>query len=73
MLFVIGLVVSFIINFYFSANTIIYSLLRHKVDNTAFEDIYTPSDDAEIESAMPEKTTQTEPDSPKKDSQKEQE
>ena len=70
-LVVIGLVVSFIINFYFSANTIIYSLLRHKVDNTAFDDIYTPSDDAEIEPAKPQIKTQAEPDSPKTDSQTE--
>ena len=50
LLAVVGLVVSFIISFYFSANTIIYSLMRHKVDNTALEDIYTYYDDAEIES-----------------------
>jgi len=52
LLAVIGLVVSFIINFYFSANTIIYSLLRNKVDNTALEDIYTPSDKIETELNM---------------------
>jgi hypothetical protein len=40
-LLVVGLVCSFIICFYFSANTIIYSLLRNKVDNTALEDVYT--------------------------------
>jgi len=65
LLVVIGLVVSFVINFYFSANTIIYSLLRKKVDNTAMEDIYTPTDAAEIEPAAPE----AEPDSPQTDSQ----
>ena len=54
LLVVIGLVVSFIINFYFSANTIIYSLLRHKVDTTAFEDIYTPPDTTEVEPAEAE-------------------
>jgi hypothetical protein len=36
------LVVSFIISFYFSANTIIYSLMRNRVDNTALDDIYAP-------------------------------
>jgi len=41
LLVVIGLVSSFIISFYFSANTIIYSLMRNRVDNTALEDIYT--------------------------------
>ncbi|MBN2590569.1 MAG: hypothetical protein JXA96_11965 [Sedimentisphaerales bacterium] len=40
-LIVIGMVVSFIISFYFSANTIIYSLLRNKVDNTAIDNVYT--------------------------------
>ena len=42
LLAVVGLVVSFIISFYFSANTIIYSLMRNRVDNTALDDIYTP-------------------------------
>ena len=49
LLAVVGLVVSFIISFYFSANTIIYSLMRYKVDNTALEDIYTYYDEGEIE------------------------
>jgi len=50
LLAVVGLVVSFIISFYFSTNTIIYSLMRYKVDNTALEDIYTTYfDEAEIE------------------------
>lgn len=39
-LIVIGMVVSFIISFYFSANTIIYSLLRNKVDGTAIDNVY---------------------------------
>ncbi|MHC4556914.1 MAG: hypothetical protein ACYTFW_05660 [Planctomycetota bacterium] len=49
LLVVVGLVVSFIISFYFSANTIIYSLMRKKVDNTALDDIYTHFDESEIE------------------------
>jgi len=53
-LLVIGLVVSFIISFYFSANTIIYSLMRKKVDNTALDDIYTPSDEAKTEATTAE-------------------
>ena len=40
-LIVVGLVVSFIISFYFSANTVIYALIRNKVDGTALEEIYT--------------------------------
>lgn len=57
LLAVIGLIVSFIISFYFSANTIIYSLMRNKVDNTALDDIYTYLDEAEIEPA----TTESQP------------
>jgi len=49
LLVVVGLVVSFIISFYFSANTIIYSLMRKTVDNTAFDDIYMQFDEAEVE------------------------
>jgi len=41
-LLVIALLVAFIISFYFSANTIIYSLMRNRVDNTALDDIYIP-------------------------------
>lgn len=44
-LFIVGLLVSFVISFYFSANTIIYSLMRNSVDHTAFEDVYTHSDE----------------------------
>lgn len=38
---VFGLVVSFVISFYFSANTIIYALMRKHVDGTALDDIHT--------------------------------
>lgn len=48
-LVVVGLVVSFIISFYFSANTVIYSLMRSRVDNTAREDIYMPHEESEGE------------------------
>ncbi len=61
---VVGLVVSFIISFYFSANTIIYSLMRNKVDNTAVEDIYKYNDEAEIEPATTKsQTDEAQPDS----------
>lgn len=49
LLAVIGLVVSFVISFYFSANTIIYVLMRNKVDNTALDDVYTFTDEGKIE------------------------
>jgi len=51
---VIGLLVSFVISFYFSANTIIYSLMRNRVDNTALEEIYTPPEENQAESATNE-------------------
>ncbi|MBA7477675.1 hypothetical protein ES707_13089 [subsurface metagenome] len=54
LLAVVGLIVSFIISFYFSANTIIYSLMRNRVDNTALEDIYTHFEDVETEPATTE-------------------
>jgi len=57
MLGVVGLVVSFILSFYFSANTIIYSLMRNKVDSTALEDIYTYLEEAEAEPT----TTESQP------------
>ncbi|MDH4240446.1 MAG: hypothetical protein OEW48_12865 [Phycisphaerae bacterium] len=52
LLAVVILVVSFIISFYFSANTIIYSLMRKKVDNTALEDVYSPFEDVDTEPAV---------------------
>jgi len=64
LLVVIGFVVAFIISFYFSANTIIYSLMRNKVDNTALEDIYTPPDEAEREPTTTESNPEeTQPES----------
>jgi hypothetical protein len=46
LLAIIGLLTAFIISFYFSANTIIYALMRNRVDNTPLEDIYTSSQTA---------------------------
>lgn len=53
-LIVLGLLISFIISFYFSANTIIYSLMRKRVDNTALDDVCTHFDEAEIETSTAE-------------------
>ncbi|MHC4204849.1 MAG: hypothetical protein ACYSTT_09365 [Planctomycetota bacterium] len=61
LLVVVGLVVSFIISFYFSANTIIYSLMRKSVDNTAFDDIYMQFDEAEVEPTANELLPKEEP------------
>jgi hypothetical protein len=50
---VIGLVVSFLISFYFSANTIIYALMRHRVDQTPLDEVYVPSDEPATVPAPP--------------------
>jgi len=68
LLVIVGLVVSFIISFYFSANTIIYSLMRKTVDNTAFEDIYMQFDEAEVEPTASELLPQEEPPSSESES-----
>jgi hypothetical protein len=52
---VIGLMVSFVISFYFSANTIIYALMRKRVDGTPLEDICTSRSEAATE-ARPSET-----------------
>ena len=66
LLIVVGLLVSFVISFYFSANTIIYALMRNRVDSTALEDIYTPASEVEMEptatESKPEKS-QSQPES----------
>ena len=54
LLAVVGLIISFIMSFYFSANTIIYSLMRNRVDGTALDDVYTHFDEAKIRSAPAE-------------------
>jgi len=59
---IIGLVVAFIISFYFSANTMIYSLMRNRMDNTALDEVFTPGEPAELETAAGEQEPeQTEP------------
>ncbi len=64
LLAIVGLVVSFIISFYFSANTIIYSLMRNRVDNTALEDIYTHFEDVETEpTTIDSRSEEAQPDS----------
>jgi len=45
---VAGLVISVVISFYFSANTITYSLMRNKVDNAAIDEVYSDSEDLRI-------------------------
>lgn len=52
-LVVVGLMVSFVISFYYSANTIIYALMRNRVDKTALDEVYTGSDEMAAQSALP--------------------
>ncbi|MFQ6035149.1 MAG: hypothetical protein ACE5NM_04780 [Sedimentisphaerales bacterium] len=54
LLAVIVLIVAFLVSFYFSANTIIYALMRKAVDNTALQDVYTPIEETKSEPAEPE-------------------
>ncbi|GAF76916.1 unnamed protein product, partial [marine sediment metagenome] len=64
LLAVVVLVASFILSFYFSANTIIYSLMRNRVDNTALEDVYTPLEEVKTEpTTIESKTEEAEPES----------
>jgi len=62
LLVVIVLIVAFLVSFYFSANTIIYSLMRKAVDNTALEDVYTPVEETKTEPTEP-KPEETPPES----------
>jgi hypothetical protein len=50
------LLASFIMSFYFSANSIIYALMRNQVDNTPMNDIYTPQDIEEADGITSEST-----------------
>ena len=36
----VGLLAAFLLSFYFCANTVIYALMRHRVDQTALDDVY---------------------------------
>jgi hypothetical protein len=49
LLVIFGLVISFIMSFYFSANTIIYALIRSWTDNTDIEQIYSASSESETD------------------------
>jgi len=50
-LFIVGLVVAFVISFYFSASTIIYALMRDGVDNVGTDEIYIQLDELRDEAA----------------------
>jgi len=48
-LIIAALVASFLLSFYFTANTVIYGLMRKKVDGTELSDIHIPFEEEEIE------------------------
>ena len=43
-LLVVGLVISFVASYFFTANTTIYFLMRKKVDKTDYNDVYLEED-----------------------------
>ncbi len=73
---VIGFVAAFLVSFFFSANTVIYSLLRKRVDSTDMDDVYVeeePEEETpavaeepakEDEAEKPEAEAKEEPDQP---------
>ena len=50
---VIGMIGAFLISFYFSANTIIYYLMRREVDATEPDDVYLEQSDEDFGEPMP--------------------
>src|SRR5262249_5253806 len=51
---VVGMLGAFVISFYFSANTVIYYLMRNEVDATEMDDVYVEqSDDDFSDTSMP--------------------
>ena len=49
----VGLLGAFAISFYFSANTIIYYLMRREVDATELDDVYVEESDDDLADAAP--------------------
>jgi len=57
----VGLILAFLISYFYSVNTIIYTLLRKHVDDTDLEDIYLEqevesllSEEVKVEEAQPQ-------------------
>lgn len=51
---VVGLLVSFIISFYFCANTVIYALMRYRVDSTPMDEVYAGPEESTPEPPLSE-------------------
>jgi hypothetical protein len=48
-LVIVGLMIAFVISFYFSAGTIIYALMRHRVDRVPLNDVYIAQDEIQAQ------------------------
>ena len=60
-LVVVGLMVAFVISFFFSASTIIYALMRNRVDRIALDEVYTRSDESTAEAPPTQADTEADP------------
>jgi len=59
LLVVVGLMISFLVSFYFSANTIIYALMRNRVDGTPLDEVYGDTEQTTHESPRADTSSQT--------------
>lgn len=64
---IVGLMVSFLISFYFSAHTVIYALIRNRVDHTPLDEIYVCSEEVAAEPARPETGSEPTPAEPEQE------
>ncbi len=64
---IVGLMVSFLISFYFSAHTVIYALMRNRVDHTPLDEVYTGSEEATVEPVPSETVGQPTPTEPEQE------
>lgn len=64
--FMVALLGAFVLSFYFSVSTILYTLLRHDVERTELDDVYLESEDEEdiAEQSLPDAPIPTHPDTP---------
>ncbi len=65
---VVGLLASFVISFYFSANAIIYALMRNRVDNIALEDVYKAPEKTQTKPSQADSKPEQEPEPLQSDS-----
>lgn len=64
---IVGLMVSFLISFYFSAHTVIYALMRSRVDHTPLDEVYMCSEEAAVEPAPSETVSEPTPTEPEQE------